>query len=32
MLVSVDAIGEVGDVTERIFDALSGRIGRAGTE
>jgi adenylate kinase len=26
VLVSVDAIGDVGDVTERIFEALSGRI------
>jgi adenylate kinase len=30
ILVSVDAIGEVDEVSERIFTALSGRITRAG--
>jgi adenylate kinase len=29
ILVSVDAMGEVGEVTERIFGALGGRIQRA---
>lgn len=29
VLVSVDAMGEVGEVTERIFGALGGRIQRA---